>query len=88
MRVFPSLIYFVDPTEKFMETIIVELNMNIFFACIHYDRKIDKNYLKLGYNFQILINPAKVIFDYRNPYIFYNSKLYSIDFISKFIQIH
>ena len=43
---------------------------NKLFVCIHYNQKISKNCSHLGSKIQIMMNPAKGIFEYRNPYIF------------------
>ena len=49
-------------TEKFIDTITVELNDIKLFVYIHYGRKIGRNSSKLCSNCQILMNSAKVIF--------------------------
>ena len=54
--------FFFNPTEKVIDTIIVDQDEIKLFGDIDYSRKIGMNCSKLGSYGQILINPAKLIF--------------------------
>ena len=49
---------------------------------------IGTNRSKLELNGQILINPAKVILGYGNPYIYFNVTFYATEMIDTLIQAH
>ena len=59
--------FFFNPTEKVIETIIVDVDELTLFVFIHDSRKIGINCSKLGSNGQLLKNPTRVIFGYGNP---------------------
>ena len=56
---------------KVIGTIIVEHDHIELLGMLHNGRKFGTNFSKLRSHDQILINPAKGIFEYKNPYIFY-----------------
>ena len=55
--------FFFNLTEKLID-IIIDLDEIKLFVHIYDGRKISTNCSKLGSDHQILINPAKVIFEY------------------------
>ena len=78
--------YYFNPTEKVICTVTVEHCKYKLYVYIHYGRSIGINFSKLGSNYQIVTNPAKVIFGYENPYIFSYIILYSTKVSSTPIQ--
>ena len=57
-------------TEKVIDSIIVELNEVMLLSATYFDRKPGLKCTNLVSNCHMLMNPAKVIFGYGNPFIF------------------
>ena len=72
--VFFCILCLFNHTENVIDNTLVEFGKFNLFAFIHYGQKISRNYSKLGPNCKILINPAKVIFVYGNPYLYFQFK--------------
>ena len=64
----------------------MEQNKGKVIIDIHCGREIGTNYSKQGSNYHAMLNPEKVIFDYRKPHIFSHENLYSIEVIIMLIR--
>ena len=63
--------FFINPTAKVIGTIIVEHDEIQLFGITYYGQKIGTNCSKTRIVWSNIDIPALVIFEYRNPYIFF-----------------